>query len=80
MSASQKKFVMGVALLLIAFCLAFLSTYFFIIKPQYRYISREKIYEQIKDLKEQLSEREQKIVQLEQELEVYRSINKARAT
>ena len=74
MNGIWKKIIISAVVLICAFAASFFLCYYAIILPQYKYLTEEKVFEEIKSLKEEVMLREQQIVTLETELEIYRKI------
>jgi hypothetical protein len=73
MSKKFKIAAIFAGLCIIFFCLSFIITAKFIIEPRYAYMSQEGVFDEIKGLKDAVSEKEQRIAALEEEVEMYRT-------
>jgi len=58
-------------IVLVAFCAAFMISIKLYIEPAYDYLSKEKIEQQISDLKQQIADKDRQIASLTEELDRY---------
>ena len=70
----MKTGIMGLAICIICFCLSFVIAVTYVIKPRHQYMTDQGIYNDIKELKTIVMEKEQQILQLEEQIEIYESI------
>lgn len=67
-----KLILIGLFILIIAFCAAFLLTLKFVIEPAYTYVKTENVQQYINELKQEITQKDQQIINLENELEIYK--------
>lgn len=63
--------VFWAAVLIVAFCAAFMLSIKLYIEPAYDYMTKENIEQQISDLKQQITDKDKKITELQDELDIY---------
>jgi len=68
------KYILLAAVLCVAFfCASYMAVIKLVVEPRYAYMTDEGVFEEIKELKDTILQREQRIAELEDELEMYRT-------
>ncbi len=60
---------------LIFFCASYLVTLKVVIEPRNAYLTEKGVDEELKKLKEQIAKQQQEIINLQDEIEIYKNIN-----
>lgn len=63
-----------IAISIICFCVSFVVTVKYIIEPRYKYMTDSGVLNEIKRLKTVIMEKEQNILKLEEQIELYETI------
>lgn len=62
------------AVCIVCFCASFVITVKYVIEPRYKYMTDKGVLNEIKQLKTVIMEKEQKILKLEEQLQLYKTI------